>query len=377
MAAKSLLRMIAVSFFFFAPHSFSQLYTSVRYQYATLAYPGAVVTTANGINNNNVIVGSYFDRNFVVHGFVYRRGHYESLDVRGATETEALGINDAGDIVGVYQLPGRLNAHGFLRHENRLTTIDDPAAQFSTKPFGINNNGTVVGSFDDSQGFILNNGVFRTFNAPQQPGDALQTQLNAINKQGWMVGQVLSGGNWRGFWRRADALDFLEPLFANDNQVTGINGRGDIVGCHDATSGFVSFHVEASEGPEQNKTFPHQQSLASCASGINYSRVIVGNYFRVGQLNAFIAVPRLTLNVRGPISHSTVSNPVHLAATTTGVNDIWQIQVWVNLRKILFVKQQTLETDIRLPKGQNQRVVVQAVDSKGLSTKVVMTLTVN
>jgi hypothetical protein len=201
--------------------------------------------------------------------------------------------------------------------------------------------------------------------------------LNGISNKGWMVGQVLSGGNWRGFWRRRDDVDFLEPPFANDNEVTGINGRGDIVGCHDASSGFVSFQVESSEGTEQTETFPHQQSLASCASGINYSRVIVGNYFRVGQPNAFIAVPRLTLTVRGPKNHSSLLSSVHLDATAIGVNKIWQIQVWVNSRKIFFVSSGSLEADVRLPEGLNERVVVQAVDAKGVSTKVVMTITVN
>src|SRR5262249_40559897 len=158
--------------------------------------------------NNNAIVGSYFDSHFVVHGFVYRHGTYTRVDFPGSTETEVLGINDVGDIVGVYQLPGRLNVHGFLRHENRFTLIDNPVAQFGTKPSGINTSGTIVGSFDDSQSFILKDGVFRTFNAPQQPGDAPQTRLNGISNRGWMVGQVSSGGNWRGFWRKGDALEF-------------------------------------------------------------------------------------------------------------------------------------------------------------------------
>jgi len=64
-------------------NAFSQIYTSVKFQYATVAYPGAVSTIANGINDHNVIVGSYFDRNFSVHGFVYRDGKYARLDFPG------------------------------------------------------------------------------------------------------------------------------------------------------------------------------------------------------------------------------------------------------------------------------------------------------
>jgi hypothetical protein len=50
--------------------------------------------------------GSYFDRSFSVHGFLYHNGKYARLDVPGSTETEALGISNAGDVVGVYQTFG-------------------------------------------------------------------------------------------------------------------------------------------------------------------------------------------------------------------------------------------------------------------------------
>ena len=376
MAAKLLLS-VAVVLCALLTNAFSQIYTSVKFQYATVAYPGAVSTNANGINDGNVIVGSYFDRNFSVHGFVYRNGKYARLDFPGSTETEVLGISNTGDIVGVYQTSGPLNFHSFLWHEHQFTTLDDPAAQFGTRAFGISNNGTVVGSIDDSQGFILKAGEFRTFNAPQRRGDTLQTQLNGISNSGWMVGQVLSGGNWRGFWRNGDDLDFLEPQFANDNEVTGINAGGDIVGCHDANSGFVAFRVELTEHSETGESFPHQQPLVSCASAINDFRVVVGNYFRVGQPNGFLAVPQLTLNVVGPKNHSSVTSPVHLLAGAIGVNPIWQIQVWANTRKLFVVESHKLNADVQLPKGTNERVIVRAVDIKGTSTNVVMMLTVN
>lgn len=266
----------------------AQTYTAVRYRYATIAYPGAVATSANAINNSNAIVGSYFDSSYSVHGYIYRYGKYTRVDVPGSTETEVHGINNKGDIVGVYQVAGPLNFHGFLRHHGRFTTIDDPEATFGTTALAINDNMEIVGSFDDSQGFILKNGNFKTYNAALQPS---QTQLNGVNNRGWIAGQVLLRGNWRGFWLAGNDADFLEPASDSDSQVTGINARGDIVGCHDATSGFVSFRVEGAERSERTEKFPSQQKLVSCASAINDSRVIVGNYFRIDNLNAFVAVP--------------------------------------------------------------------------------------
>jgi len=347
-----------------------QTYTSVAYKYANIKFPGAALTIANGINNGNVIVGSFFDSNFSVHGFVYRQGRYTQVDYPDSSETEVLGINDNGDMVGTYQLAGPLNFHGFLWHEGHFTSVDAPQAQFGTKVFGINKERTMVGSLDDSHGFIFKESSFTIFDAPRLPGGVPWTQLNGINNLGWISGQVFSAGNWRGFWLKGGDLHFLEGAGASDNQVTSMNGRGDVTGCHDATSGFVAFQVDNS------KAFPRQQKLASCASGINYARVVVGNYFRTNQPAAFIAIPQLTLSVAGPRDHSVVSTPVPLAATASEINPIQEIQVWVNSIKLVYAKGATLSKKVALPTGANQRVVVQAIDSKGTAAKVVLMLTV-
>jgi len=355
----------------------AQTYTSVAYAYGNIAFPGAMLTIANAVNDSNIIVGSFFDANSSVHGFVYGKGHYQQVDYPGSSETEVLGINDSGDLVGVYQIAGPLNFHGFLRHEGQFTTIDAPQAEFGTKIFGINKDMVMVGSFDDSQGFIVKSGSFTVFNAPQLPGEAFQTQLNGINNVGWISGQVSSGGAWRGFWFRERDLDFLQPIGSSDNQVTGMNARGDIVGCHDATSGFISFEVESRRNLEtENDGFPSQEKLASCLSGINNARVVVGNYFQLNQPNAFVAVPQLTLRVLGVANRSTITSPLLLSAVASGVNPVNEIQVWVNARKVKNIKGGFLKERLVLPQGINERVVVQAVDAKGLKTKIVFTLTV-
>ena len=354
-----------------------QTNTSVTYTYAKVAFPGAVLTIANGINDNNVIVGSFFDADSSVHGFVYQKGHYERINYPGSSETEVLGINDKGDFVGVYQIAGPLNFHGFLWHEGQFTTIDAPQAEFGTKIFGINSDMVMVGTFDDSEGFILKSGSFAIFNAPQLPGEAFQTQLNGINNNGWISGQVFSAGSWRGFWFRGRDLDFLQPVGSSDNQVTGMNGRGDVVGCHDATSGFISFEVQSRRNTfEEQDVFPSQQKLASCASGINNARVVVGNYFQINQPNAFVGVPQLTLHVSGVANRSTITGPLHLLAVASGLNPVKEIKVWANLREVHHVKGPVLSERVMLPAGVNERVVVQAIDSKGVTAKIVFTLTI-
>jgi uncharacterized membrane protein len=361
----------------FVSTALAQTSTSVTFNYAKVQYPGAILTLVNGINNSNVVVGSYFDSADVVHGFVYRQGKFSAVNFPGASATEVLGINDFGDIVGVYQLPGPLNFHGFLRHNGVLSSIDDPNATFGTMAFGISKTGEVVGSYDNADGFVLENGEYRTLNAPQLPGESPDTQLNGINNLGWIAGQVFTGGIWRGFWIAGTDFDFVEPAGATDSQVTGMNGRGDIVGCHDAQSGFVSFTVENGEGSEAAEQFPVQTPLASCASAINYSRVVVGNYFTVQRPYGFLAVPTLTVNVTSPRNHSSFSNPVRISATAMGNNPISQIQVWVNSKEVFHVTGSTLNASRSLPVGTNERFVIQAVDSKGVTAKVVETISVH
>src|SRR6185437_9809097 len=62
-----------------APVCFSQSSMSVAYEYASVSFPGASVTNVNGINNSNVMIGSYFDSQDVVHGFIYREGKFTAV----------------------------------------------------------------------------------------------------------------------------------------------------------------------------------------------------------------------------------------------------------------------------------------------------------
>src|SRR5262249_18002453 len=68
------------------------------------------------------------------------------------TFTQLDGINDAGQIVGEFYYNG--NWHGFLYSNGTYTTLDNPAGtgQFGTVITGINNIGTLVGTYDDSNG---------------------------------------------------------------------------------------------------------------------------------------------------------------------------------------------------------------------------------
>lgn len=368
---------LALTIVTIAAMTFAQTSTSITYNYANIAFPGALLTKVNGINNGNVVVGSYLDSSSNEHGFIYRNGKFTAVNFPGASDTQVLGINDFGDIVGVYQVPGPLNFHGFLRHAGRFTGINDPDATFGTMAFGISKAGEIVGSYDNAHGFVFENGRYRTVDAPQLPGESHNTQLNGLSNLGWIAGQVFMGGIWRGFWIVGKDFDFLQAPGTIDSQVTGINGHGDIVGCHDAQAGFVSFAVENGEKSEASESFPVQIPLISCPSAINYARVVVGNFFTIKKPNGFLGVPALTLNVISPANHATVTNPVRVSANAFGNNPVSQIQVWVNSKQVFHVNGKTVSVSLILAPGSNQRFVVQAIDSKGLTTKVAETISVH
>ena len=119
------------------------------FNYAAINVPGAKMTVANGINNSNVIVGSYVPNGSThTYGFRLHSGAYSKISVPNSTRTSAGGINDYGDVVGTYSLPGTTsqpaNSHGFLLHAGVYKTINCPNGKF-TSARSINKYGEIVG----------------------------------------------------------------------------------------------------------------------------------------------------------------------------------------------------------------------------------------
>ncbi len=134
--------------------------------YTSLNYPGATYTEANDVNTNGDIVGLYIDASGINHGFLLSGGTYTSIDFPGATGTYANGINDSGDIAGTYCPSGATDcldteegAQGFLLSGGTFTSIVIPN-EFFTDVTDINNDGVVVGYYQDAAG--VNEGFMAT-----------------------------------------------------------------------------------------------------------------------------------------------------------------------------------------------------------------------
>lgn len=124
--------------------------------FTTFSVPGATNSLrAYGINNTNVIAGSYGDA-AGSHGFVRSAdgNTITKFDVAGGIvgSTVALGINDNGQSVGFFTTGS--GTHGFLRSADgtAFTTLDAPGATTFTEAWGVNDGGMIVGLFNDATG---------------------------------------------------------------------------------------------------------------------------------------------------------------------------------------------------------------------------------
>jgi hypothetical protein len=132
-------------------------------KFALVTKPGAPTggnapsLSAFGINNRGDVVGEYAASSSVMDGFIkLAGGAFHTIAVPGAVETVALGVNDNDTVVGAYvdETGSTMTIRGFIwRIGGHLTTmVDDPNGGDFTVLSGINNEGDIVGYYEDTQG---------------------------------------------------------------------------------------------------------------------------------------------------------------------------------------------------------------------------------
>lgn len=123
--------------------------------YTSLSVPGSFSTTANAVNENGQIIGTYTDNSGTKY-FQYTAGVYSTISLPGLPGPVS-GFNDNGQIAGTYtgkfgSLSGTL---GFLYSGGTYTTIAYADSGYCfpggcpsiTIPKGLNDNGLVVGLY--------------------------------------------------------------------------------------------------------------------------------------------------------------------------------------------------------------------------------------
>jgi hypothetical protein len=152
-----------------------------------------ILYSVEGINRWGTIVGTYEDNSGFPskHGFKrWNNGTTHTLDFPGATpsSTSALGpqgINDNGTVVGQYD--NKASLHGFIFHNGQWATLDYPQA-VATNLIGITNAGKIIGKARVNSSdilFLYENGTFKVISVPNSVGPEL---LSISPKQGLILG---------------------------------------------------------------------------------------------------------------------------------------------------------------------------------------------
>jgi predicted membrane protein len=216
--------------------------------FITFDPPGAVNGTyGQAITAAGMIAGTYIDENFLFHGFVQDKdGTITSIDAPDGTMTETGGndvfapgaMNPAGAITGTY-FDENFVSHGFLRSsDGTLTTIDAPGAVYGTNAEAVSAVGVITGFYTDASfavhGFLRSpDGAITTFDAP----GAFVTQPSGLNVQGTVIGQAFDENSAHGFVRAPDgSCTIFDPTGSAYTLPSDINAEGAITGYYiDAT----------------------------------------------------------------------------------------------------------------------------------------------
>jgi probable HAF family extracellular repeat protein len=122
----------------------------------TFNVPGAVYTFPTAINDNQEVVGSWEDQNFVGHGFYWNAtAGFSDIDIPGDTEMYLVGINNQSVILGWWWDANTPRLYHMVTLVNGQTTASINVPQSvpgSTVAVAINNVGQVVGEYETQEG---------------------------------------------------------------------------------------------------------------------------------------------------------------------------------------------------------------------------------
>ena len=155
---------VAVGFYTDAKgNNHSYTYNIFAHRFHNVRIPYSTSVTASGINNEGDIAGFRVGLGGVTKGFLkLADGHVFTLAYPGAAMTQAFGVNDNREVVGTYTVGSGTNAKSFgfsWSWQNGWKTISDPLGVGATTINGVNDAGSIVGFYTDkagnTDGFLL------------------------------------------------------------------------------------------------------------------------------------------------------------------------------------------------------------------------------
>jgi len=251
------------------------------------------------------------------------RAHAQvSVNYPGAAGTVSSGINDEGTVVGSY-FDALYNTHGFIYRHGIFSTLDYPGAS-ETLPRAINNNGVVVGYYKLStdtptmvHGFSYSSGLYQSFDYP----GADSTMLSGINGVGTIVGKEITYSTTFPFpaegesFTTRNGITFTIIENSIGFEVSGINDDNVLVGT--AFSPAYPLYSIGGIGTSDHLSYYDVPGYITAPWNINNGGVVVGQLASPsGYYMGFV-------NVNGQFF--TQSVPGTQQTIFTGINNLGQI----------------------------------------------------
>ena len=251
------------------PGDFASAFVFDGSTYVGLAGPaGAVATTALGISEGGVVVGSYntsssVDSNGVpildgAQGYIYSGGTYTSFNVAGALDTFLRGISPDGRYVSGYYSTTSQPGVGFVYDtvSGTLHTLSVPGSVLTIAQ-GINMHGVVAGGDILSgppttrPGFLYDIGTGTRTDL--SIAGAARTALRSIADDGELAGWFIDGSGTHGFVGSITSHEVIDFAGATATFVEGSNNArylvGEYLAADGATHAFIATPVPSPGTP--------------------------------------------------------------------------------------------------------------------------------
>jgi hypothetical protein len=243
-------------------------------------------TIADGINASGTATGWYIDNDNVYHAFLRAPdGTFTTFDVKRVSAL-ADTVNDDGDVAGIYLDMKTLSWRGFIRTSaGRFRTFDGSEDNGGgPADLAINRGGMIAGDYMGGSGaryhafYRLKNGTLTEFGAP----GGTETLAGGINNEGTISGSYIDPSYvYHGYVRAADGtFTEFEAPGANGagTFTTKINRQGWVEGDYSDFRGVFHAYLRDPTGNFTEFDAPDGGKGIGADGGINRHVTVAGVY---------------------------------------------------------------------------------------------------
>ena len=294
-----------------------------------LKFPGSVSTEGYNINQDGSVVGHYDSADGRRHGFIARPVGdttdpveeapvalpvfdyyiFETIDVPGVDFLELTASSDFEDYAGNTKSADGEKIVGFTLINGLFTTYDFPGSK-NTYFYGLSNDGTAAGYYEDSEGLshgiILENGELREYNFP----DAVETQIYGISDAtGALTGNFIDASGMRRGFSGDTIIEYPE---ASATYADFASAEGSVIGSFIDAEGVYKPYVRHPDGKFLSLDLPHAAQFEYFfLPGVNDAGRVVARAKLIGD------IPRTAV---GTLQHGLQSLEVPGSISTDGWN---------------------------------------------------------